>query len=342
MYPGFLGFAYWVFGPSVGLGMALNLLIGLGVVALTNRLATNLGGPVAGLVAAGLVAIYPPLLVNDLCLLTEPLSLLLLVGGLCALIERRPVLAGLTCGLLVLARPSAQGLAVIVGIWCLLRIGWRRSLLVGVTAAVLIVPWIIRNDERLGSAVLVTSNGFNLAAMHSPEARHDRHFVNPAVDVRFGDLRLARFDEIAWDRSLRKRALGDIRRHPGHMVFVVAKNSLAYFELRPGDNTLPEQLDGRNRTFRAIGLPMFYVVTAGGLVGLWLRRRRPGVVLVSAMGAYFVATSLIVLAPPRLRAPFDLVCCVGFGLLVSAGFERRRAGRARPLDPASESSRDSV
>jgi len=323
-YPAVLGFAYWIFGPSVGLGMALNLLIGLGVVALTYRFVAAIGGSVAALAAAGVLAIYPPLLVNDLCLLTEPLSLLLMVAALRALVGRRPMLAGLFSGLLVLTRPSAQGLALIVGLWCLWQFGWRRSLRVAAVAALVIVPWTVRNWVQLGSPVLVTSNGFNFAAMHSEQARVSGHFVDPTVDVRFDDIRLSQFDEVEWDRSLRKRTLRDVRHHPGHVLQVVGRNSLAYFEIVPGNNTTPERLDGRSATVRAIGLPMFYVVTAGGLVGLALHRRKPGVLLAAGMGAYFALTSLVFVAPPRLRAPFDLVCCIGFGLLVAQLGERRR------------------
>ncbi len=323
-YPALLGFVYWIFGASVGLGMALNLLIGLGVVALTYRVVAVVGGPIAALVAAGTLAIYPPLLVNDLCLLTEPLSLLLMLAALYALVRHRPLLAGLFTGLLVLARPSAQGLALIVGLWCLWQLGWRRSLRVAAVAAIVIIPWAVRNWVELGSPVLVTSNGFNFAAMHSAEARESGHFVDPTLDARFNDIRLSQFDEIDWDRTLRNRAFHDIRSHPGHVLYVVAKNSLAYFELVPADNRAPERLDGRNATFRAIGLPMFYIVTVGGIVGLFLDRRKPGVLLAAAMGAYFAATSLIFVAPPRLRAPFDLVCCIGLGLLAARLVERRR------------------
>ncbi len=332
-YPALLGFVYWVFGPSVGAGMVLNLLIGLGVVALTYQLAMRLGGPLAAIVAAGLVAAYPPLVVNDLCLLTEPLSLLLLLGMSLCLIERRPLLAGLFTGLLVLARPSAQGLVLIVGIWCLSQMGWRRTLQISAVAAIVVVPWIVRNWVELGSPVLVTSNGFNLAAMHSTEAEESHHFVNPVLDRRFADTRFAQFDEVGWDRLLRNRTLKDMRRHPGHVARVITRNVASYFEFRPADNSVPERLDGRNPTFRAIGLPFFYVVTVSGLAGFWLNRRDPRALLVAILATYFALTSLVFVAPPRLRAPFDLICCIGVGLFAAWLAPRRRA----PVAPAATS-----
>ena len=41
------------------------------------------------------------------------------------------------------------------------------------------------------------------------------------------------------------------------------------------------------------------------------------------IAGYFVLTSLFLVAPPRLRAPFDLLCCIGVGIAVDAGLRRR-------------------
>jgi hypothetical protein len=111
----------------------------------------------------------------------------------------------------------------------------------------------------------------------------------------------------------------------------VKRNALAYFELTPERNEVAEYYDGRNADFRGTTLPLFFVVTLTGVAGLALRWRQPAVVLILAVMAYFVATSLVLIPAPRLRAPVDVLCCVGAGLLVAWTAERLRARRRVPV-----------
>ena len=241
--------------------------------------------------------------------------------------HRRQVLWGAAlCGLLILARPSAQGVALVVAAWVLWQVGWRRALaFIGIVGLV-IAPWIVRNWVQLGSPVLVTSNGFNLAAMYSPAARAHGAFVDPVFDPSFQRFRLAQFDEVAWQRDLQHLALHSLRQHPSQVPRVVARNAAAFFELRPDLNRPAEIEDGRDLTFTTWTLPLFYAVSVAGLIGVVRRWRDPTVLLLMLIAGYFTTTSLLLVAPPRLRAPFDLMCCIGCGLLADA-YLRRREGR---------------
>ena len=271
-------------------------------------------------------------------LLTEPLSLVLILGLLLALDARRVLLAGALCGLLVLARPSAQGIAVVVGLWVLWSFGLRRCLQFVGLAIVVVAPWIVRNWVQIGSPVLVTSNGFNLAAMYSPAAEATGAFVDPVYDPSFDKLRLAQFDEVGWQRDLQHMAITNLEAHPRQPASVFARNSAAFFELRPSFNRTAEVEDGRNLLFVTWTLPLFYVMTVVGLAGvvlLWRRHRtRSLATLMILATAYFTFASLFLVAPPRLRAPFDLLCCIGFGVTVDAALrrwapgEQQRAGSA--------------
>jgi 4-amino-4-deoxy-L-arabinose transferase-like glycosyltransferase len=337
LYPFLLAAVDRLTGSSLSAGRALSVVLSLAVVALTMQFTKAVASRRAGLVAGAVVAVYPPLLANDTVLLTEPVSLLLLLGMLLALHHRRVAWGALLCGLLILARPSAQGVALVVAAWLVWQVGWRRTIrFVGVVALV-VLPWVVRNWIQIGSPVLVTSNGFNLAAMYSPAARAHGGFVDPVFDPRFGAYRLAQFNEAGWQRQLQHLALQTIREHPSEVPKVVARNAAAYFELHPGDNRIAEVKDGRNLTFRDWTLPSFYVVTAVGLVGLVRRWREPAVLLLMLVTGYFTVTSLALVAPPRLRAPFDLACCIGVGLAVDELVRRRRRretlSRARPPAP---------
>jgi hypothetical protein len=129
---------------------------------------------------------------------------------------------------------------------------------------------------------------------------------------------------------LRERGLRGLRAHPDEVLRVSYANVGAYLELRPSENDDPELLDGRNLDVRHVSLPLFYVVTMAGAAGLWMARRNRTVVFIAVTGLYFSIVSILSIAPPRLRAPFDLACCIGAGLLVERCVRqlRRRAHEA--------------
>ncbi len=324
LYPYLLGGALKVFGVELDTGRRLSVILGVITAGLTYLLVRRIAGAIAALVAGMVVALYPPLLANDTFMLTEPLSLTLLVGMLLALSHRRWDIGGLLCGLLILSRPSAQFILVVVAVWILWQLGWKRALGFAAVAVVVVSPWVIRNWVVMGSPVLVTSNGFNAAAMYSPAANEDDGFVNPVYDPRFAEYQGDMADEAQWQADLQRLAFRSIRDDPWQVPRVMGRNALSYFELQPSTNTTAEEFDGRNMDFRSATLPAFYVVTVVGLVGLALQRRRPMVVLVIALAAYFALSSLVFVAPPRLRAPFDLCCCIGVGLAVGWWLDRRR------------------
>ena len=326
LYPAVLGFVYWLFGPSIVAGRLLNMTIGVVVVLLAAMVATRLANVRAGLLAGFCVACYPPLIANDVTLLSEPLSLGLLLGLVLALSERRVLLGGALCGLLVLTRPSAQGIALVALLWVLTQVGWRRSLGFLAVTALVVTPWLVRNWIQLGSPILVTSNGFNLAAMYSPEAKAEGHFVDPVFNPAFGDYRLLQFDEVAWQRSLQHLAVGAVTDDPMQVAYVAGRNATHFAELVPKANYPAEVEDGRNITFRSWTLPTFYLVTLAGLWGITTRWRNPTTWLLVALVGYSTITSLVLVAVPRLRAPFDLMCCIGFGIALDALIRHRQSG----------------
>jgi 4-amino-4-deoxy-L-arabinose transferase-like glycosyltransferase len=335
LYPYVLAVTLSVFGFEALPGQLLNLALGLVVVVLTYTLGRRLGGDRVGVVAALAVALYPPLVANDVVLLTEPLSLVLLLAAVLALTARRWAWTGVLTGLLVLTRPSAQFLVVVFAAWALWRLGWRRAVGLLAVTAMVVAPWIVRNWVQLDAPVYVTSNGFNLAAMYSGPAQEDRQFVDPVFDVRFDDTALLRWDEVAWSEELQRRGLQGIRDNPRYVARVVRDNVVRYLELDPVANEPAERSDGRNLDVRRATLPVFYVVTVVGWFGLLVHLRRPDVVLVIGVALYFAASSLAFIAVPRLRAPFDLVCCLGVG--VAYGWWRdRRAARHPERAPASD------
>ena len=153
--------------------------------------------------------------------------------------------------------------------------------------------------------------------------------MDPAIDERFRPWFLLKYDEAAWSDTMSDLAWESLREHPSQVVPVVWRNARVYFELEPSANELAESFDGRNLDFRRWTLPAFYVVTVVGWIGLILRRRDPSVILLITLSLYFTATSLLFVAPPRLRTPFDFIGCIGVGFAIDALLRRREVGRSK-------------
>ena len=317
LYPTLLGAFYWVTGVHVGVGQLLNVVLGATVVVLAAVLGGHIAGRRGGVAAGIAVGVYPPLLANDVVLLSEPLSLVLLLAMTLLLVRNRPAWAGAACGFLVLTRPSAQLLVVVVAAWLVWRAGWRTAARFGVVSLVVVAPWLVRNWVVVGTPNVVTSNGFNLVSVYSEEGQATGGFADAVFDDRFNRINIDNRSEVDLDDAYREHALDAVREDWAIPPRVLGHNVANYFEIRPDSNESAEEDDGRNLTLRHVTLPLFYVVTAAGLVGLWRVRRRRGAELLLLQAGYFTAASLATIAVPRLRAPFDLAAAIGAGVLVA-------------------------
>jgi len=332
LYPLLLGAAYAVFGVHIGVAQGLNILLGSLVVVLAALVAGRLAGRRAALVAALVAALHPALLANDGVVLTEPLALLLMLLAVWLLLTHRALLAGLALGLLVLTRPSAQLLVPTLAVLLVLQARWRQALAVVAMAGLVVAPWVARNVVYFGKPVIVTSNGFNLAAIWSDQSIAAGHFLDPVRDPSFTELRgyqhsNANLNEATLDATFRQAGIDGLRTHLGRVPSQVKENLLFLSDVSWGRNDNAEQLDGRNLAVRHAALPLIWLLELAGVAGLAvLVRRSDGVLLVVTAG-YFVAVSLVTVAPPRLRAPFDVLACIAIGVLVSRLSSRRRHER---------------
>jgi 4-amino-4-deoxy-L-arabinose transferase-like glycosyltransferase len=153
-------------------------LLGTLTVLFTYLIGRRLSGPVAGLIGAAAIAIYPALLEYQGMLMGEPLAATLLSGAVLASLwaadasgtsarERiRWLLPGLLFGALALVRPEYLGVALLVSLVVLVRNGrreWSRTLvqalLILAGVAVIVVPWTVRNAIALDRVVPVSTGG---------------------------------------------------------------------------------------------------------------------------------------------------------------------------------------
>lgn len=166
--------AYYVTGGvRDGVARGIQALLGtaaiLIVFLLTARLTPIRAGP---LLAAGLVAVYPPFIHSVGALMSEPPAIFMLPAAVLAFIwadgRQSPwawLLPGLLFGLTALIRPEYLFVAVAFALFALIRAWIKRGAgtSLAVTAAFIvallipIVPWTIHNYESLGRVVPIST-----------------------------------------------------------------------------------------------------------------------------------------------------------------------------------------
>ena len=146
--------------------------IGTATVAVIGLAGRRIAGDRAGLVAAGIAAVYAGLWAYERLLFSE--TLLLLGIAVFILISYRfrdrpsgwrAVGLGVVCGLLALTRSEqmlALPLLVVPLIWTANGIGWRRRIgwlmVAGLSTLVVLAPWTIFNLGRFQRPVLLSNN----------------------------------------------------------------------------------------------------------------------------------------------------------------------------------------
>jgi 4-amino-4-deoxy-L-arabinose transferase-like glycosyltransferase len=319
LYPFLLTPGSLLFGDALWPARLFQAVLGSVVVVLAGVVTARIGGRRAGYLAAGLVAVHPALLANDTVTLTEPLALGLLLAAVLLVDDRRWIWAGVAGGLLLLTRPNGYLAILVLAWWAARSIGWRPAVGLAAISGLVLAPWLVRNHEQVGTWRTTTSDGFTMAAVYGVPAQEVGHFIDPTVAPEYADLehRLVRFDEAAWNDMLLAEAIEGLRDNPGHVVHTFQRNARGYFEISPSLNRYPEVNDGRHMGFRRVTMPIYWLVTTLGLVGLVRHRQHRLIGVLALLVGQFVVLSLLLVAPPRLRAPFDLLCCIGAGLLLA-------------------------
>lgn len=330
LYPLLLSIPSFLFENALWPVRLISVALGALVAVLAAMLAARIGGRNAGWAAGLVVAIYPPLLANDTVSLTEPLALALMLAMLLFVDDERWVLAAVATGAMLLTRPNAYLVVVVLAALAFRAAGWKVAVRALAMCGLIACVWVVRNMVQVGTPRLVTSDGFTLAAIYAPHAQEADRFVDPVFDPRYDgdkDLKLTQFDEAEWADALTRLAVDGIKDNPKFVGHVVRRNLATFFEFDRSSNEIAERLDGRNIDFRNATLWSFYVVTFAGIAGLALMRHDRRVVWLVLIAGQFAALSLLTVSPPRLRAPFDLACCIGVGLAVGEMSHRLRRRR---------------
>jgi 4-amino-4-deoxy-L-arabinose transferase-like glycosyltransferase len=361
-YPYFLGGLYAVSADSITVGRLANAALGAIVAFLVFLIVKRIWGRRTALLAATLVAVFPPLVLLSRELLSESLFIALELGMVLTVLEFRRLrglrwaaLAGLLCGLAVLTRNPGPALAIplIVGLLVPRPRLSRRAVLAPALALLCalatIAPWTVRNAVEFGRFVPVTSGtGFAMAGTYNEASLQDESdpasWRTPRVAPEYTPLfATAGIDEGTLDATLRSRATAFALDHPLYVAEATGWNLLRMFEVTGGSVVDPltgpvttRGIGSADPLAERIGLGLAGLFAAGGLFAIVRSRRRTvrgdrprsaGPLFLWLVPVLLILAAAPINGLPRQRTPVDpfvlILAAIGLAWL----WDRRRAGR---------------
>jgi hypothetical protein len=319
---------------------AIGCVLGGATVAVVGLAGRHVGGPRLGLVAAGLAAVYLPLIANESVLMSESLYGLTVALTILAALRyaeapspQRAALLGAAIGAAVLTRSEAILLLVLLVPFAARKGGTKplRATLVAAAATALVVaPWCVRNtlvfDQPVG---VTTGDGAALAGSNT----RTTYYGDGVGTWDFGGLALGSrgrlTDEVEHGKRLREKGLRYARDNAGRLPAVIAARVGRTWMIYPLDPRASVRYNAYVRRRRPAlewaGLLSAWVVTLLAIPGaLLLRRRGAWLVPLLAPIALVTIVSVLIYGTPRFREAADVALVI---LAAAALIQLRPAGR---------------
>lgn len=329
--------------------MLWSCVLGAATVVLCGLAGRRVGGARAGLVAAGVAAVYPNLWLHDGQLMSETMAIFAVALVLVAAYTfwdqptaRRAALLGVSCGVAALSRSELVLLAPVLVVPLMLRLAlpWRARLgRLAVTAALIaatVAPWVLFNSTRFEEPVLLSTNGgVTLAAANCDSTYYgdrvgykDWNCAVAAVDAaaaRYPDW--AEFDQSQRDRRTRPEVVRYVRDHLPRAVVVAEVRVARVLKVYGVGQELEFDihLHGQERGAVYAGLVTWYIVAVLAVVGILVVSRRPSVTVwpLLAVLVTVLVTVALTFGQTRYRAPAEPAVVVLAAAALTAWHRRR-------------------
>ncbi len=296
-------------------------------------LGRRLAGDRAGLLAAGLAAVYPTLVAADGALMSETLYGALFALALVAayrLLDApsagRALVLGALCALAALTRGESLVLLPLVLIPLVWRGGWRGqglrpALLALLAFAVVLAPWTIRNWIEFDRPVAIATNsGTAIAGANCDDTYYGDDKLGgwspPCIQEHPGK------NEAEHHAEALREGVDYARDHAGRLpVVLAARFGRVWSVYKPF--SIPE---GRSVRVQKLGVIMFFVLAPLAVAGWLFLRRRGEVTWILLVPFIIVAvTALSTYGNLRFREPAELCLVVLAAVGVDELLRRRPA-----------------
>jgi len=244
-YPVALGLLFKVAGEGWVQTYAANVALAAATVAIAYAIGVKLFDRRTALLAALALAVWPGQVYFASLTLSEPLFTLLLATGILLIVLvpdagpwRGTLLLALGAVTAAAALTRGQALLLLplaLAAWGMAGFRWRPAvawvMLAAVVTAVVIAPWVVRNERKLGSPVIIATNlGPNLwiGNHHGATGRMRIPEADPPLPDRTG-LTQPEY-EVAADRLALRKGLSYMLTHPGAEVRLAGAKVRALYE----------------------------------------------------------------------------------------------------------------
>lgn len=346
-YPVLLATVYAIADHAApSLGRLAGAFLGTLSVALIGLIALRLWGKRVGLLALGIAAIAPPLVIFSTSLISEALFVPLVLAAVVTALEARSgkrryrwasatgILVGIasltrTNGLLLLL-PFALALAP-ARPWRRPR-AWTPVAVVILATCLTIAPWTIRNWTVFHAFIPISDeSGYTLAGTYNQASRADRRFpavwneaehgASPEYARILRKATIERSNELTYGNRLQAAAFADIKNDPAYVLKAGFWNTVRMFnigELRYAVNNLANTgVPLAPAVIEMVSSPLLLVLALGGAFS---RRRRQApkwlwLIPLCLFTTVFVTPFL------RFRAPIDPFLVMLVALLFADWYE---------------------
>jgi 4-amino-4-deoxy-L-arabinose transferase-like glycosyltransferase len=323
LYPLMLSAIYQVCGHNLSVVRLWQAFLGTALCGLLYGIGRRLGGERAGLIAAGLGAVYPLFVFFTAVVMAETLLVLLTTAAVLLALRMEEVPSvknaaslGGVLGLAALCKPVVLAWVpfLLWGWWRRADLSWSwRSVRVAVVVGsmgLVVAPWTARNVLATGYFVPVSSNlGMNLLVGNEPQANGGYRYGNDYWGM-VDQIVDPSEHPVVRDRAAARQALQWIAAEPGRFArLALHKFALFWSPLIAYDSMLHNLL-----ALFSCG-PLLGV----GLWGTWRLRGRPEGWIVGTLALSLSVVHMIFFAHTRFRLPIDAALIAPAAWLLEQG-----------------------
>lgn len=256
-YPVLLAGVYAIAGQAAPpVGRLAGAVLGTLSVALIGLIALRVWGSRVAMLALGIAAVAPPLVILSTGLISEALFVPLVLGAVLSALEARrsqqryrwAIVTGVLVGLAALTRTN--GLLLLLPFFVAFAPtrslrharSWTPSLVVVLAALLTLVPWTVRNWTVFHHFIPISDeSGYTLAGTYNQVSRANRkepalwieaeHGASPEYARILGEATAKRWNELTYGNHLLAQSVDEIKSDPEYIFKVGFWNTVRMFDL---------------------------------------------------------------------------------------------------------------